>query len=277
MPSRILNALRGAWTVVLAGLRHDRDLAGRDLAVSGDDAREAGQVGLPHFFTDVRIADERGRMVPRGTRGRDRDRRSRTSSRATERPARGDGRGAFTARRMVPLRRPGLPGCRRLPRCISDRLKDMIISGGENIYPAEIENLIADIEDVTGVAVHRRSRREGARSAGRRAAGGRRRRRHRVRAGAPRRAVSRATSCPRSVIVGRAARHGIGQGSQGRPASALRDLEPSAGGARLRASCLELRTRRRRRARHEAADRGMPSRAGQSSPMKARRESGVHP
>ena len=36
---------------------------------------------------------------------------------------------------------------------IADRLKDMIISGGENIYPAEIENLIADIDGVTGVAV----------------------------------------------------------------------------------------------------------------------------
>jgi fatty-acyl-CoA synthase len=29
----------------------------------------------------------------------------------------------------------------------------MIISGGENIYPAEVERLIADIDGVTGVAV----------------------------------------------------------------------------------------------------------------------------
>ena len=28
-----------------------------------------GSVGLPHFFTDVRIADEHGGMVPRGTVG----------------------------------------------------------------------------------------------------------------------------------------------------------------------------------------------------------------
>ena len=28
-----------------------------------------GSVGLPHFFTDVRIADEHGAMVPRGTVG----------------------------------------------------------------------------------------------------------------------------------------------------------------------------------------------------------------
>jgi len=36
---------------------------------------------------------------------------------------------------------------------IADRLKDMIISGGENIHPAEVENLTSDIDGVAGVAV----------------------------------------------------------------------------------------------------------------------------
>jgi acyl-CoA synthetase (AMP-forming)/AMP-acid ligase II len=36
---------------------------------------------------------------------------------------------------------------------IRDRLKDMIISGGENIYPAEIENLLAAHPDIFEVAV----------------------------------------------------------------------------------------------------------------------------
>jgi long-chain acyl-CoA synthetase len=36
---------------------------------------------------------------------------------------------------------------------IHDRLKDMIISGGENIYPAEIENVLAKCEGVADVAV----------------------------------------------------------------------------------------------------------------------------
>jgi acyl-CoA synthetase (AMP-forming)/AMP-acid ligase II len=36
---------------------------------------------------------------------------------------------------------------------LHDRLKDMILSGGENIYPAEIENVLADHPDVADVAV----------------------------------------------------------------------------------------------------------------------------
>ncbi len=36
---------------------------------------------------------------------------------------------------------------------IQDRVKDMIISGGENVYPAEIENVILGLDGVTEVAV----------------------------------------------------------------------------------------------------------------------------
>jgi acyl-CoA synthetase (AMP-forming)/AMP-acid ligase II len=36
---------------------------------------------------------------------------------------------------------------------IQDRIKDMIISGGENVYPAEIENIILSHPDVSEVAV----------------------------------------------------------------------------------------------------------------------------
>jgi acyl-CoA synthetase (AMP-forming)/AMP-acid ligase II len=36
---------------------------------------------------------------------------------------------------------------------LHDRLKDMILSGGENIYPAEVENVLADHPDVGDVAV----------------------------------------------------------------------------------------------------------------------------
>ncbi|MGQ7298146.1 acyl-CoA synthetase [Quadrisphaera sp. KR29] len=36
---------------------------------------------------------------------------------------------------------------------IADRLKDMIISGGENVYPAEVENALLGLPGVTGAAV----------------------------------------------------------------------------------------------------------------------------
>ena len=36
---------------------------------------------------------------------------------------------------------------------LTDRVKDMIISGGENIYPAEIENALAEHPAVADVAV----------------------------------------------------------------------------------------------------------------------------
>ena len=36
---------------------------------------------------------------------------------------------------------------------IQDRIKDMIISGGENVYPVEIENIIMEHADVAEVAV----------------------------------------------------------------------------------------------------------------------------
>ena len=36
---------------------------------------------------------------------------------------------------------------------LTDRVKDMIVSGGENVYPAEVENVLADHPDIVEVAV----------------------------------------------------------------------------------------------------------------------------
>jgi acyl-CoA synthetase (AMP-forming)/AMP-acid ligase II len=36
---------------------------------------------------------------------------------------------------------------------IKDRLKDMIITGGENVYPAEVEAILAEHSDIASVAV----------------------------------------------------------------------------------------------------------------------------
>lgn len=36
---------------------------------------------------------------------------------------------------------------------IVGRIKDMFISGGENVYPAEIESMLAEVAEVSEVAV----------------------------------------------------------------------------------------------------------------------------
>ncbi|MFY1699814.1 MULTISPECIES: acyl-CoA synthetase [unclassified Solwaraspora] len=109
-----------------------------------------GSVGLPHFFTDVRIASGDGTPVPAGAIGE------------------------------IEIAGPNVfPGYHRLPEAtaaaftsdgwlrsgdlgyldddgylyIAGRLKDMIISGGENIYPPELELLLSEVDGVTGAAV----------------------------------------------------------------------------------------------------------------------------
>jgi len=109
-----------------------------------------GSVGLAHFFTDIRITDENGNTVEPGVVGE------------------------------IEISGPNVfAGYHNLPEAtaeaftddgwfrsgdlgyvdddgylfVSDRAKDLIISGGENIYPAEVENLIFSMEGITGVAV----------------------------------------------------------------------------------------------------------------------------
>jgi fatty-acyl-CoA synthase len=109
-----------------------------------------GSVGLPHFFTDVRIADENGDMMPRGDVGEIEIWGPNVFSGyhgqpdATEAAFTADG--WFRSGDLGYLDEEGY-------LYIADRLKDMIISGGENIYPAEVENLISDIQGISGVAV----------------------------------------------------------------------------------------------------------------------------
>jgi fatty-acyl-CoA synthase len=150
VPTRILNAFEERGLSFSQGYGMTEVSPGATSLSPRMTRQKQGSVGLPHFFTDVRIADEQGAMVPRGTIGE------------------------------IEISGPNVfPGYHGLPEAtaeaftadgwfrsgdlgyldadgylfIADRLKDMIISGGENIYPAEIENLISDIDGITGVAV----------------------------------------------------------------------------------------------------------------------------
>lgn len=150
VPTRILNAYEERGLSFSQGYGMTETSPGATSLSPAMTREKQGSVGLPHFFTEVRIADEHGDMVPRGTVGE----------------IQVSGPNVFLGYHGLPEAsadaftddgwfRSGDLGYLDDDGYlyISDRLKDMIISGGENIYPAEVENLIADIEGVSGVAV----------------------------------------------------------------------------------------------------------------------------
>jgi fatty-acyl-CoA synthase len=109
-----------------------------------------GSAGLPHFFTDMRIADPLGEPLSPGEVGEIQisgpNVISQYWNRAQEtRDSYAEG-GWFRSGDMGYTDSEGF-------LFVSDRLKDMIISGGENIYPAEVEAAILELDTVASVAV----------------------------------------------------------------------------------------------------------------------------
>ena len=150
VPTRILNAYEERGLSFTQGYGMTETSPGATSLSPAMTRAKQGSVGLPHFFTDVRIADEHGAMVTRGTVGEIEISGPNVfpgyhaNPDATAAAFTADG--WFRSGDLGYLDPDGY-------LYIADRLKDMIISGGENIYPAEVENLISDIDDVTGVAV----------------------------------------------------------------------------------------------------------------------------
>ncbi|MDJ0458503.1 o-succinylbenzoate--CoA ligase [Arthrobacter sp. NQ7] len=111
---------------------------------------KAGSAGLPHFFTDVRIADPLGGATAPGEVGEIQVSGPNVIKEYWNRPE-------ATVASYADSRwfRSGDMGYRDPEGFlfVSDRLKDMIISGGENIYPAEVEAVIAEHPAVSSAAV----------------------------------------------------------------------------------------------------------------------------
>jgi fatty-acyl-CoA synthase len=150
VPTRILNAYEERGLSFTQGYGMTETSPGATSLSPAMTRAKQGSVGLPHFFTDVRIADEEGAMVPRGTVGEIEISGPNVFAGYHANPdataAAFTADGWFRSGDLGYLDPDGY-------LYIADRLKDMIISGGENIYPAEVENLISDVEGVTGVAV----------------------------------------------------------------------------------------------------------------------------
>ena len=113
-------------------------------------ASKVGSAGTPHFFTSVRIVDPDGVEVPAHERGEIQIHGPNVIHQYWDLPqATSD---AFTEDGWF---RSGDIGTADEDGYITivDRLKDMIISGGENIYPAEIEAAIRTIPGIIDCAV----------------------------------------------------------------------------------------------------------------------------
>jgi fatty-acyl-CoA synthase len=110
---------------------------------------KVGSAGLPPFYTEVRLVDDDGHDVPDGERGEVIVRGPNVMKGYWNRPD-------ATAEVLVNgWFHTGDIGVRDDEGYyyIVDRKKDMIISGGENIYPAEIEECLYAHPDIAEVAV----------------------------------------------------------------------------------------------------------------------------
>jgi fatty-acyl-CoA synthase len=120
-------------------------------SLSPEKSREkAGSGGLPHFFTDLRIVDADGRVLPPGESGEIQLSGPNVIREYWNKPEVISAcyvEGVwFRSGDMGHVDDDGY-------LFIADRLKDMIISGGENIYSAEVEQAVSELEAVGSVAI----------------------------------------------------------------------------------------------------------------------------
>ena len=116
----------------------------------GGDLSRDGSTGLPGLCCEARVVDDAGNEVPPGIAGRSRGARPQRVLRILGQ------RGGDRARRCATAGIvPATSACATPTGYffIHDRKKNMIISGGENIYPAEVERVLLEHPDVAECAV----------------------------------------------------------------------------------------------------------------------------
>ena len=150
VPTRILNAYEERGLSFSQGYGMTETSPGATSLPPSMTRTKQGSVGLPHFFTDIRIADPVGDVVRTGEVGEIQVKGPNVIPGYWNKPEAADecfaDGGWFRSGDMGYKDEDGF-------LFISDRLKDMIISGGENIYPAEVEQAILELEAVSSVAV----------------------------------------------------------------------------------------------------------------------------
>jgi fatty-acyl-CoA synthase len=126
------------------------ETAGPATAVDRDHASsKAGSAGLPYFHTDLRIVGRGGAEVPAGAIGEIQVRAPHLFAGYWRNPEATAAAFAGDWLKTGDLGRRDAEGY----LYIVDRAKDVVISGGENVYPAEIEAVLAAHPGIAEVAV----------------------------------------------------------------------------------------------------------------------------
>ncbi|MCC3298230.1 acyl-CoA synthetase [Arthrobacter caoxuetaonis] len=150
VPARVLDAYEERGLSFSGGYGMTETSPGATALPARYSRAKAGSAGLPHFFTDVRIAGSGEAPAGPGEVGEIQIRGGNVIREYWNRPdatsaAFSDG-AWFNSGDMGYFDDDGF-------LYISDRIKDMIISGGENVYPAQVEQLIMELREVSAVAV----------------------------------------------------------------------------------------------------------------------------
>ncbi|WP_461173338.1 long-chain fatty acid--CoA ligase [Arthrobacter sp. Z1-9] len=150
IPLRVLDAYEARGLQIGTGYGMTETAPGATVLPATRSRDKAGSCGLQHFFTDVRIADPLGEPVQQGTVGEIHIKGPNVIHGYWNRPD-------ATEESYAPGKwfKSGDMGFQDQEGFyfVADRIKDMIISGGENIYPAEVEQAITELDAVGSVAV----------------------------------------------------------------------------------------------------------------------------
>jgi len=126
------------------------ETCGPGCTISAEDAkRKVGSTGRPNYHTDVRIVDEQGNDVAPGESGEvlfSGKHIMKEYWNLPQQTAETIRDGWLHTGDIAAMDEDGFI-------TIKDRVKDMIISGGENVYPAEIENVLLQHEQIADAAV----------------------------------------------------------------------------------------------------------------------------
>jgi fatty-acyl-CoA synthase len=146
LPAELARRTRLVFGDVLHNLYGSTEVAYASIATPADLAAAPGTVGRPPVGTTVRLLDDEGRPVPHGQRGRIFVGNSFQFGAYT---------GGGSKQRIGGLMATGdighLDAAGRL--FVDGRDDDMIVSGGENVYPGEVEELLLGHPQIVDAAV----------------------------------------------------------------------------------------------------------------------------